>query len=117
MSATRTGDLRPDDAVLAQLMDLVASDLELSLKEREFVLDHYQPSASTTQALDGAYFTPREMARQLATHDIGVDRPGERIIDLGAGIGRLAFETVHVHWRDTEELPLGEIVCVEKNPE
>ncbi|MFF2206007.1 methyltransferase [Streptomyces sp. NPDC058145] len=98
-------------------MDLVAADRDLTRKEKEFVLDHYQPSASTTQALDGAFFTPREMARELATYDIGGDRPGERIIDLGAGIGRLAFEAVHADWRDREDLPLGEMVCVEKNPE
>lgn len=39
-------------------LDLVVSNRELPFKEREFVLDHYQPSASTTQALEGAYFTP-----------------------------------------------------------
>lgn len=98
-------------------MDMVATDRELDLKEREFILDHYQPSASTTQALEGAYFTPREMARQLAAYDIGGDRPGERIIDLGAGIGRLAFEVVHDPWRTHADMPLGEMVCVERNPE
>ncbi|WP_331732922.1 hypothetical protein OG613_48910 (plasmid) [Streptomyces sp. NBC_00015] len=35
-------------------MNLVTSDRALTMKEREFVLDHYQPSASTTQALDCA---------------------------------------------------------------
>ncbi|MET8816676.1 methyltransferase [Streptomyces sp. NPDC004549] len=98
-------------------LDLVHTDRELTVKEREFVLDHYQPSASTTQALEGAYFTPREMAYQLAAYDIGGDRPGERVIDLGAGIGRLAFEVVHDPWRIHADVPLGEMICVERNPD
>ncbi|MGV9814754.1 N-6 DNA methylase [Streptomyces cellulosae] len=98
-------------------MELVDADRDLTFEEKEFVLDHYQPSASTRQALDGAFFTPRSLARTLAAHDIGCDRPGERIIDLGAGIGHLAFETFHDRDRELLNLPLYEIVCVEKNPE
>lgn len=100
-------------------MELIDADRPLTHEEKEYVLDHYQPAANTRQALDGAYFTPRGLARTLATYDLGCDRPGERIIDLCAGIGRLAYETVHDPDREYNRLnmPLGEIVCVEKNPE
>lgn len=43
--------------------------------------------------------------------------PGDRIIDLCAGIGRLAWHARDYWNRRWEHLPPREIVCVEKNPE
>ncbi|WP_234343151.1 protein phosphatase 2C domain-containing protein [Streptomyces fulvoviolaceus] len=45
--------------------ELVAAEQELTEEEREFVLDHYHESAHTGRALDGAFFTPAELAGQL----------------------------------------------------
>ncbi|WP_329375801.1 methyltransferase [Streptomyces sp. NBC_01483] len=95
-----------------QACELVAEERDLTEEEREFVLDHYHESANTGRALDGAFFTPAELAGQL--HLV---IPGERIIDLCAGIGRLAWHARDSVIRRWENLPPREIVCVEKNPE
>ncbi|MET9134768.1 hypothetical protein [Streptomyces antibioticus] len=92
--------------------ELVGLERDLTEEEREFVLDHFHESASMSRTLDGAFFTPSELAGELH-HVI----PGERIIDLCAGIGRLAWHA-RDHWnRRWERLPPREIVCVEKDPE
>jgi N-acetyl-anhydromuramyl-L-alanine amidase AmpD len=88
---------------------LVDSDQELTQEEREFVLDHFHESANTGRTLDGAFFTPAELAGEL--HLV---IPGDRIIDLCAGIGRLAWHARDLVTRHFERLPPREIVCVEK---
>ncbi|MGV9934131.1 methyltransferase [Streptomyces olivaceoviridis] len=92
--------------------ELVDSDSELTETEREFVLDHFHESAHTGRTLDGAFFTPAELAGEL--HLV---IPGNRIIDLCAGIGRLAWHARDLVTRHFEHLPPREIVCMEKNPE
>jgi hypothetical protein len=92
--------------------ELVDSDLELTEEEREFILDHFHESANTGRTLDGAFFTPAELAGELH-----LMIPGDRIIDLCAGIGRLAWHARDLATRHFERLPPREIVCVEKNPE
>jgi hypothetical protein len=94
-----------------QACELVAEERDLTEEEREFILDHYHESANTGRALDGAFFTPAELAGQL--HLV---IPGNRIIDLCAGIGRLAWHARDLVTRHFERLPPREIVCVEKNP-
>ncbi|MFC8224098.1 methyltransferase [Streptomyces sp. NPDC057362] len=87
---------------------LAGLDRDLTPDEREFVLDHWMEEG--TARLDGAFFTPGGLAADLTLNAFGAGR----IIDLCAGIGRLAW-TAHQY--------LGahgaarEIVCVEKNPE
>jgi hypothetical protein len=92
--------------------ELVDSDRELTAEEREFVLDHFHESANTGRTLDGAFFTPAELAGELH-----LMIPGDRIIDLCAGIGRLAWHARDLVTRHLERLPPREIVCAEKNPE
>ncbi|WP_210581910.1 N-6 DNA methylase [Streptomyces sp. GESEQ-4] len=92
--------------------ELVASKRDLTQSEREFVLDHYHESANTGRTLDGAFFTPAELASEM--HLV---ISGDRIIDLCAGIGRLAWHARDLVTRHFERLPPREIVCVEKNPE
>lgn len=81
---------------------------ELSMVEREFVLEHYQAGAEHLNKLAGAHFTPPLLAFHLA-QEVG----GRRIIDLGAGIGRLAFAI----YRSAPAEAKPEIVCVERNPD
>ncbi|MEU0950268.1 methyltransferase [Streptomyces canus] len=64
------------------------------------------------RTLDGAFFTPAGLAGELH-HVI----PGDRIIDLCAGIGRLAWHARDLVNRHFEHLPPRKIVCVEQNPE
>ncbi|MEV7177862.1 methyltransferase [Kitasatospora sp. NPDC093679] len=91
---------------------LVDQERPLTEEEKEFVLDHWQESASAgSGALDGAYFTPAELARDLA-----IEVSGDRIVDLCAGIGRLAFSCRDLLRGWNGQGPR-ELVCVERNPE
>ncbi|MFI6029500.1 hypothetical protein [Amycolatopsis magusensis] len=94
----------------AQACQLIDLNRDLTEEERAFVLDHWRASSTTRSASDRAYFTPAGLARDLSLH-VG----GDRIIDLAAGIGRLAF-----HCRDLWARwphPGPEFVCIERNPE
>ncbi|RPK32669.1 hypothetical protein EES39_38370 [Streptomyces sp. ADI92-24] len=88
--------------------DLIELDRDLTPTEREFVLDNLMEEG--TARLDGAFFTPGGLAVDMVIEAFGKDR----VIDLCAGIGRLAWTAMH-YLR-----PHGaarEIVCIEKNPE
>lgn len=90
---------------------LVDSDHQLDEDAKEFVLDNYLASSTARSASDRAHFTPAGLAREM-TH---LEVFGERIVDLCAGIGRLAF-----HSRDMwGRWPRGsrQLVCIERNPE
>lgn len=95
-----------------QACELVDLSRALTEDEREFVLDHWQASQTATHNLDGAYFTPSGLAL-----DFRLDVGGDRIIDLCAGTGRLAFHARETWTRNWEQLPPREITCVERNPE
>lgn len=114
------GRLTKQEAKLhGQACDLVALDRPLTDDERCFVLDNWQEAATAAHGLDGAYFTPEGLADVLVQFHI----VGERVIDLCAGIGRLAYAFYEgwVHDPSTRdrwwngERPT--IVCVEKNPQ
>lgn len=85
---------------------LVALDRDLTDDEREYVLDNWQESATNINNLAGAYFTPAKLAR-----DFSIEVPSSRIIDLCAGVGRLAHACIDAWGRRDREF-----VCVEKNP-
>lgn len=94
----------------AQACQLVDLDRDLDEDERAFVLDHWLASSTARSASDRAHFTPAGLAG-----DLSVEVGGDRIVDLAAGIGRLAF-----HCRDLwARWPHGgpEFVCIERNPE
>jgi hypothetical protein len=91
---------------------LVALDRDLTEEEKEFVLDHYLEAANVGRSLDGAFFTPGELAWDFRFHVYG-----DRVIDLCAGIGRLSFACREVWTRQWEDKPPREFVCVERNPE
>lgn len=87
-----------------QALDLVYSDKNLRLEDRYFILDNFQESATNMNGLAGAFFTPEGLA-----NDLCVEVPDcKSMIDLCAGIGRLAFASRERAKR---------IVCVEMNPE
>lgn len=94
----------------AQACALLQKDV-LSLDERVFVLEHWQESANHVNSIAGAFFTPCGLAR-----DFAIEVPsgsGNKVIDLCAGIGKLAFAVYH----DAIFSPYGrpEITCVELN--
>ncbi|SBW84629.1 hypothetical protein PVE_R2G0603 [Pseudomonas veronii 1YdBTEX2] len=87
-----------------QALDLVYSDKPLRLNDRYFILDNFQESATNMNGLAGAFFTPEGLS-----NDLRVEVPEcQSMIDLCAGIGRLAFTS-----RDRAK----RIVCVELNPD
>lgn len=94
----------------AQACELVDLDRELTDDERDFVLDHWLASSTTHSASDRAFFTPAGLAR-----DMSIEVTGDRIIDLCAGTGRLAYHARDLWGRWPG--PGREFVCVERNPE
>ncbi|WP_163511202.1 hypothetical protein [Fodinicola acaciae] len=77
---------RQQERLHAQACQLINLGRDLTEDERTFVLDNWQESSTSTNACDRAHFTPAGLAR-----DMSIEVSGNRIIDLGAGIGRLAF--------------------------
>ncbi|WP_280312170.1 hypothetical protein [Nocardia abscessus] len=84
---------------------------DLDEEEKRFVLTHFQESASATHPLGGAFFTPEDLADCMS-----LDVVGNRVIDLCAGIGALAFACRNLR-EQSNGLPARELVCVESNPE
>jgi hypothetical protein len=62
------------------------------------------------QRAGGSVFAPLVLARDLA-----IEVVGDRIIDLGAGIGHLAWSCRDLCWPWNGQ-PTREFVCIEKNP-
>lgn len=93
----------------AEAQAMVDDDRELTLPEREFVLDNWNPMANHNVGVAGAFFTPEGVADDM-TVEVQPER-GKRIVDLCAGIGRLAYTC----WRGS--FGEAELVCVELNPE
>lgn len=91
---------------------LVRLDRDLTEEEKDFVLDNWQEAATATHNLDGAFFTPEALAR-----DLSIEVFGDRIIDLCAGIGRLAYSCRDYWGRRWNNQPPREIVCIEQNPD
>ena len=85
-------------------LDLVHSDKHLTLDDRFYILENFHEAATNLNGLAGAFFTPEGLARDIS---IEVGRC-KSMIDLCAGIGRLAFAC-----RESAQ----RIVCVEQNPE
>lgn len=83
---------------------------DLTEDEKLFVLTHFQESTGTTRHTDGAFFTPVGLANCLS-----LDVIGNRVIDLCAGIGALAFACRNPGLGSSRE-SVRELVCVETNP-
>ncbi len=97
-----------------QAAELAALDRGLDEDEKAFVLDHWQASSSPSATLDGAFFTPRGLARDLS---IEVNGHGARVLDLGAGIGHLAASCRNMFGRFWNNEPARELVCIDRNPD
>lgn len=84
----------------------------LNLEERETVFTDWHEGADSNQTWSSAYFTPVSLAS-----DLRFDMPGRgTLIDLCAGIGRLAYfaggQGVYEDYRHK----YSRIVCIERNP-
>lgn len=93
-----------------QACQLVNLHRPLTYDEKLFILENFRASSTAQNASDRAHFTPEALARDMAQLEV----VGERVIDLCAGIGRLAFHCQDLwgRWPDSGR-PL---VCIERNP-
>ena len=74
-------EMKAHNAALAVLKKAVLTE-----DDKLFVLANYHEGATHMNGLAGAFFTPEGLA-----DDLEVEVHGRRVIDLCAGIGRLAF--------------------------
>lgn len=88
--------------------NVLAKDGPLTVDDKWFVLENWREDANHVNSLAGAFFTPTGLARELS-----IFVPGQRILDLCAGIGCLSFMVEQM--RNTEYLTT-DIVCIELNP-
>lgn len=79
----------------------------LSTEDKEFVLEHWDPSALHVNSAASAFFTPIDLAVSFACM---LGHPGS-IIDLCAGIGALSYGCTPVYGEPPR------MVCIEKNPD
>lgn len=83
----------------------------LTPTEKEFILTHWDPSANHINSVAGAYFTPLELAWDLA-HEAQTDGS---VVDLCAGIGTLAYCMRNQGWPGQQKAH-ADTVCIEINP-
>lgn len=91
----------------AQACEILQQDV-LSFDEKWFVLENWREDATHVNTTAGAFFTPPELARSFS-----IEVHGNRIVDLCAGIGTLAFFVREM--RGFGSAP--ELTCVEINPD
>ena len=101
---------REQERLHAEACRLINLSRDLTEDEREFVLNHWLESSTTSSASDRAHFTPAGLAR-----DMSLEVGGDRIIDLCAGNGRLAFHNRDLWGRWPHPGP--EMTCIERNPD
>lgn len=79
----------------------------LSIEDREFVLENWDPSATHVNSAVGAFFTPLELAVSFACM---LGHPGS-VVDLCSGIGALSYACTPIYGDPPR------MVCIEKNPD
>lgn len=92
---------------------LWGSDKKLTQEQVAFCLEHWDPRALAGKqvARNQAYFTPLPLAIDAGKY-IGGD--GRQVVDIGAGIGRLAYAVLCANWWDAGRV---KVTAVEINPE
>ena len=92
---------------------LWGNDTKLTHDQVAFCLEHWDPRALAGKqvAQNQAYFTPLSLALDAGKY-IGGD--GRLVVDIGAGIGRLAYAVLCANWWDTRQV---QVTAVELNPE
>src|SRR5512141_773648 len=101
--------INKQDWALHEQAEALLAQADMSLDEREFVVEHWSPLARHNVGAAGIFFTPPELALDVSA-EIG-DAPA--IIDLCAGTGRLLWPIVHSRpYKEWQR-----IVALEINPE
>lgn len=99
----------------AEACELLQQDV-LSYDDKLFVLEHWHEGANHINSVAGAFFTPQGLARGVAMECSGgwLDRPN-KVIDLCAGIGSLAF--AFLIYNNPFRSRSFDLTCVECNPD
>ena len=99
-----------------EALDLVRSNKELTITDKEFIIEHYKPYAEHNVTDTNAFFTPMVLAQSATIEMPNPDESNKpvRILDLCAGIGMLSFAYYHYSGYDTRDV---ELVCVELEEE
>lgn len=92
---------------------LWGSDKKLSKEQVAFCLEQWDPRALAGKQVvrNQAYFTPLSLAMDAGRY-IGGD--GRQVVDIGAGIGRLAYAVLCANWWNPRQV---QVTAVEINPE
>jgi SAM-dependent methyltransferase len=92
---------------------LWGSDRQLNHDEVAFCLEHWDPRAASGKhvAQNQAYYTPMTLARDTGMY-VGGD--GRRVVDIGAGTGRLAYAVLCANYWNPKQV---RVTAVEFNPE
>ena len=84
----------------------------LTTKNKDFIYDHWQESASHLNGLAGAFFTPQPIADLMTLEIGGARREGKtRVIDLCGGIGALSYPLTY------KFLESFDLTIIELNPD
>ncbi|WP_405183581.1 N-6 DNA methylase (plasmid) [Nocardia sp. NBC_01377] len=105
---------KAEEKLHAEALALVDLDRDLTAEEREFVLDNFQEISTAANSTHGAFFTPGELANDLA---IEILTGAHRILDLGAGIGRLSHACQGRVTTGPHEGQQRHFTCIESNPD
>ena len=96
-------------ALHKEAQHMVDGTADLSFENRQFILENWSPLAQQDVGVAGIFFTPMQIG-----YEIQIEIPHEgRILDLFAGTGRLAFNTLKYAYENDAI----EMVCIENNPE
>ena len=84
---------------------LWGSSEKLTPEQVAFCLEHWDPRALSGKyvAKNQAYFTPLPLALDAGRY-IGGD--GRRVVDIGAGIGRLTYAVLCANWWDASQVQM-----------
>jgi len=99
----------------AEALVKASESRRLTLPEREFVIENWNPAARHNIGKHSVFFTPMDMASALAIETGHLEaKRKHRVLDLCAGIGRLSWGVLNHHSLNRDNI---ELVCLELNPD
>ncbi|EKB56568.1 methyltransferase [Bergeyella zoohelcum] len=98
--------LTKKQATLHNEAEVLLKKERLTEDDKYFIMEHWHEAATNVNSIAGAFFTPLQLAMDFANCCIP---EGAKVIDLCAGIGKLAFFAHH--------FKKCSVTCVELNPD
>ena len=94
--------------------EMINSKDDLNVSQRDYIIENWNPMAEHNVGWNAAFFTPMGVARDLMIETL--KKNNKRVLDLCAGVGRLAYTM----WKQSlwgNESEKLELVCIEMNYE